>query len=104
MIAYYIRYSVLMHMQDESEIRISGVVLKSGDEAFLKTITRDERDAGLFEKKIILGGRGYPVAVDTDGITAKLDDGEPYNLVTSSVLKNGGLGTEVLTALFVRRA
>lgn len=95
---------MLIHLQDESEIRISGVVLRSGDEAFLKTITQSERDFGLFERKIRLGGQGHLVAVDIDGITAKLDDGEPFNLVTSSVLKNGGLGTEVLTTLFARRA
>lgn len=78
-----------MYMQDKSEIRISGVVLRSGDEAFLKTLTLSERNFGVFEKKIKLGGRGHPAAVDTDKITAKLDDGEPFHLVTPSVLKNG---------------
>lgn len=67
-------------MQDKSEIHISGVVLRGGnrDEEFLKALTLSERDAGLFEKKVRLGNRSHPAAVDTDGITAKLDSGETF--------------------------
>lgn len=65
----------MVRVQDKSEIQISGVVLKKGDEEFLKTLAISERNAGLFEKKVRLGDRRHPAAVDTDGITAKLDNG-----------------------------
>lgn len=68
-------WSRLMHVQDKSEIQISGVVLRNGDEEFLKSLAISERAAGLFEKKVILGDRRQPAAVDTDGIAAKLENG-----------------------------
>lgn len=94
-------------MQQKSEIQISGVILRGGgrDEAFLKALTLGEMDAGLFEKKVKLGNRGRPAVVDTDGITALLDNGKPFHLVTSSVSKNEGLEAGVLISIcYIRQA
>lgn len=43
----------------------------------MKTLTLSERNAGFFEKKVRLGDRRHPAAVETGGITAKLENGEP---------------------------
>ncbi|KAL0640137.1 hypothetical protein Q9L58_000695 [Maublancomyces gigas] len=61
--------------EDKSEIQISGVVLRGGDEEFLKTLIISERNAGLFEKKVRLGDQTHPPVVDAHKITAKLENG-----------------------------
>jgi HSP20 family protein len=60
---------------EKSEINVSGVVHRPGDEAFLKTLALDERKVGMFDRKIRLGTRANPAQVDVDGITAKLENG-----------------------------
>ncbi|OCK94812.1 HSP20-like chaperone [Cenococcum geophilum 1.58] len=60
---------------EKSELSIAGVIYRPGDEDFLKTLALDERKVGAFEKKIRLGSRANPAQVDTDMITAKLEDG-----------------------------
>ncbi|KAI9750200.1 MAG: hypothetical protein M4579_006569 [Chaenotheca gracillima] len=81
----------LNYNADTTELSVSGVVHRPGDEEFLKTLVnaRGERqtEVGLFERKVKLGelpGRtsteaeqqeGGEVDIDSDGITAKLEDG-----------------------------
>jgi len=60
---------------EKSEVNVSGVVHRPGDEPFLKTLALDERKVGLFERKIRLGTRANPAHVDVEGITAKLENG-----------------------------
>ena len=60
---------------DKSEVSVAGVVYRIGDEEMLKTLAMDERDVGLFERKIRLGSRANPANVDADNITAKMEDG-----------------------------
>ncbi|KAL0259708.1 hypothetical protein SLS55_005448 [Diplodia seriata] len=60
---------------EKSEISISGVVHRPGDEEFIKTLALNERKVGPFERKIRLGSRANPAQVDDDAITAKLEDG-----------------------------
>ncbi|KAG9191556.1 hypothetical protein G6011_10290 [Alternaria panax] len=60
---------------EKSELSIAGVIYRPGDEEFLKTLALNERKVGAFERKIRLGTRANPASVDTDGITAKLEDG-----------------------------
>jgi len=61
---------------EKSELTISGVVYRPGDEELLKTLALDERkEVGAFERKVRLGSRVNPAAVDVEGITAKLEDG-----------------------------
>ena len=59
----------------KSELNISGVIYRPGDEQFLQTLALDERQQGAFSRKIRLGSRAHPAQVDADGITAKLEDG-----------------------------
>lgn len=57
---------------EKSELNISGVVHRYGDEEFLKSLTETkerESELGMFERKIKLE------KVDGEGITAKLEDG-----------------------------
>lgn len=70
----------VIYLQDKSELQISGVVHRNGDEEFLKTLKFSERNAGVFEKKVRLGDRRSPAAVDIDGITARLENGEPSSV------------------------
>jgi len=63
---------------EKSELTVSGVVHRPGDEAFLKTLSLDERKVGAFERKVRLGTRSSPAQVDIEGITAKLDNGILY--------------------------
>lgn len=64
-----------------SELIVSGVVHRPGDEAFLKTLTNAERTVGHFERSVVLGGgRGGETAgggdeVDAEGIAARMEDG-----------------------------
>jgi len=60
---------------EKSELTVSGVVYRPGDEEFLQTLALDERKVGAFERKVRLGSRANPAQVDIDGITAKLEDG-----------------------------
>ncbi|EME85401.1 uncharacterized protein MYCFIDRAFT_210223 [Pseudocercospora fijiensis CIRAD86] len=60
---------------EKSELSITGVTYRPGDEEFLKTLALDERKVGAFERKLRLGSRANPAQVDVDGITARLEDG-----------------------------
>lgn len=60
---------------EKSQISISGVIHRPGDEDFIKTLAMNERKVGAFERKIRLGSRANPAQVDDDAITAKLEDG-----------------------------
>ena len=60
---------------DKSELNVAGVVYRPGDEDFLKTLALDERQVGVFERKIRLGSRASPAQVDVDSIAAKMEDG-----------------------------
>jgi HSP20 family protein len=63
---------------DKSELTVAGVVHRPGDEEFLKSLALDERKVGAFERKVRLGTRASPAAVDIDGISARLDNGILY--------------------------
>ena len=60
---------------DKSEVSVAGVITRPGEEAFLKTLALDEREVGVFERKIRLGSRAHPAAVEVEGIHAKMEDG-----------------------------
>ena len=60
---------------EKSELVVTGVIYRPGDEELLKTLAMNERKVGLFGRKIRLGTRANPAHVDADGITAKLEDG-----------------------------
>ncbi|MCJ1327749.1 60S ribosomal protein L8B [Thelotrema lepadinum] len=60
---------------ENSEIHVSGIIHRPGDEEFLKTLALDERDIGVFERKIKLGTKAEPATVNADGISAKMEDG-----------------------------
>lgn len=60
---------------EKSELSVAGVIYRPGDEEFLKTLAMNERKVGPFERKLRLGTRASPAHIDTDGITAKLEDG-----------------------------
>ncbi|KAJ4288448.1 hypothetical protein N0V90_011683 [Kalmusia sp. IMI 367209] len=60
---------------EKSELSIAGVIYRPGDEEFLKTLAMNERSVGPFERKVRLGTRANPAAIDVDGISAKLEDG-----------------------------
>ena len=60
---------------DKSELGVAGVIYRPGDENFLKTLAMDERQVGVFERKIRLGSRASPANVEVDTITAKMEDG-----------------------------
>jgi HSP20 family protein len=61
---------------DKGALNIAGVVYRKGDEELLKSLTKGERKVGMFERTVKLP----PTAdekeeIDSDGITAKLEDG-----------------------------
>ena len=60
---------------DASELNIAGVIYRPGDEEFLKTLALDERNIGVFDRKIKLGSKERPAQVDSDAISAKMEDG-----------------------------
>lgn len=60
---------------DKSELSVAGVIYRPGDEDFLKTLALDERQVGVFERKVRLGSRASPAMVDEDGMGAKMEDG-----------------------------
>jgi HSP20 family protein len=60
---------------DKSELNVAGVIYRPGDEEFLKTLALDERKVGVFERKVKLGSKVNPAQVDSDSISAKMEDG-----------------------------
>lgn len=60
---------------EKSELSIAGVIYRPGDEEFLKNLALNERNIGVFERKLRLGSRANPAQIDADGITAKMEDG-----------------------------
>ena len=60
---------------DISELSVAGVIYRPGDEDFLKTLAMDERQVGVFERKVRLGSRARPAMVEIDEISAKMEDG-----------------------------
>lgn len=60
---------------DKSELSIAGVIYRPGEEEFLKTLALDERKVGVFERKVKLGTKEKPAAVDDENIGAKMEDG-----------------------------
>ena len=60
---------------DKSELSVAGVIYRPGSEDFLKTLALDEREIGVFDKKIRLGSRVRPAQVEVDDISAKMEDG-----------------------------
>ena len=60
---------------DKSELSVAGVIYRPGDEEFLKTLALDERQVGVFERKVRLGSRARPAMVDVDDISARMEDG-----------------------------
>ena len=60
---------------DKSELSVAGVIYRPGDEEFLKTLALDERKVGVFERKIKLGNKADPAQVDSEGISAKMEEG-----------------------------
>ncbi|KAI9741749.1 MAG: hypothetical protein M1834_000135 [Cirrosporium novae-zelandiae] len=60
---------------DKSELSVAGVIYRPGNEDFLKTLALDERNVGVFERKVRLGSRANPAQVDAEGIKAKMEDG-----------------------------
>ena len=55
-------------------MNVAGVIHRPGDEDFLKTLALDERRVGVFERKVRLG-KGPLLQVDSEGITARMEDG-----------------------------
>ncbi|KAL8729071.1 MAG: hypothetical protein Q9166_004988 [cf. Caloplaca sp. 2 TL-2023] len=60
---------------DKSELSVAGVIYRPGDEEFLKTLALDERQVGVFERKVRLGSRASPAVVEEEGMGAKMEDG-----------------------------
>lgn len=60
---------------DKSELSVAGVIYRPGDEDFLKTLALDERQVGVFERKVRLGSRASPAMVEEEGMGAKMEDG-----------------------------
>lgn len=60
---------------DKSELSVAGVIYRPGDEDLLKTLALDERRVGVFERKVRLGSRASPAQVESDAISAKMEDG-----------------------------
>ena len=60
---------------DNSTLNIAGVVYRPGDEEFLKGLEMGERDVGVFERKVKLGGEKGKGEVDEEGIAARMEDG-----------------------------
>jgi HSP20 family protein len=60
---------------DNNEVIVSGVVYRPGGEEVVKALALDELSVGLFERKIKLGSKEHPAAVDADSISARMEDG-----------------------------
>ncbi|KAJ2980493.1 hypothetical protein NQ176_g2608 [Zarea fungicola] len=59
--------------QKSSELRIVGAIRRRGDEEFLKTLARDERSVGQFDRKVQLGSLTSPAQVES--LSAKMENG-----------------------------
>lgn len=59
--------------QKISELRIVGAIRRRGDEEFLKTLAREERSVGQFDRKVHLGSLTSPAQVDS--LSAKMENG-----------------------------
>lgn len=61
---------------EKSELNLAGVVYRAGDEKFIEALKKKERRVGMFERSIKLPLEGEEkVEVDSDDISAKLEDG-----------------------------
>jgi len=61
---------------DKNELNVAGVVYRAGDEEFLQALTKAERKVGVFDRNVRLPpGEEEKEEVDSDGISAKLEDG-----------------------------
>lgn len=62
---------------EKSELVVSGVIYRPGDEEFLKTLALDERKVGAFERKVKLGSSSShsPIVIEVERISAKMEDG-----------------------------
>jgi HSP20 family protein len=60
---------------EKSELEIAGVLHRRGDEEFLQTLAMNERKVGAFQRTVRLGSRANPASIDSDAITAKMEDG-----------------------------
>jgi HSP20 family protein len=71
---------------EKGELNVAGVVYRPGDEEFISSLRQGERKVGVFERSVKLplagaaaaGGEGEKEReeeIDSDGITAKLEDG-----------------------------
>lgn len=60
-----------VHWDEEArQLRVSGVVHRPGSEEFLKTMTSEERQVGVFQRDV-----EFEKAIDSSDISAKLEDG-----------------------------
>ncbi|KAF1819739.1 HSP20-like chaperone, partial [Dissoconium aciculare CBS 342.82] len=60
---------------EKSELSIAGVLHRHGDEEFLLALSMSERKVGAFERTVRLGSRANPASIDSDAITARMEDG-----------------------------
>jgi HSP20 family protein len=65
---------------EKSQLAVTGVVYRPGDEEFLKGLTQGERKVGMFERKVRLPPQTQTEKeskdeVDAEGIKAKMEDG-----------------------------
>ncbi|KAF8439545.1 HSP20-like chaperone [Terfezia claveryi] len=60
---------------DTNEIQISGVVHRNANEELLRKLVIKGRGVGVFKRKFRLGTHKRPTSVDSDHITAKLENG-----------------------------
>lgn len=60
---------------EKSELTVAGMIYRPGDEELRTILTLNERKVRPFERKIRLGTRASPAHMDTDKITAKLEEG-----------------------------
>jgi len=60
---------------EKSELSIAGVLHRHGDEELLLALSMSERKVGAFERTVRLGSRANPASIDSDAITARMEDG-----------------------------
>lgn len=56
---------------EKSELHVAGVIAREGDEEVIKTLALNERDVGVFERRVKLGREG----IEAEGISAKMENG-----------------------------
>jgi len=62
--------------EDKGVLNVAGVVYRHGDEEFLQTLSQAERKVGVFDRAVKLPpGNGEKEEINSDAITAKLEDG-----------------------------